>query len=131
MWSYDPKRSLPLSPFIQRLTSGLAHSGARYFTLSVAIPGRHLSFDVAVTKVRSLLWSVSVVHQGSRGCILFVCKIHLSFLRTTRFHHIIAPVTNIAAGTSPMMAQVNFVVASQRPGPLQGSPIPLMRPTCK
>jgi len=55
----------------------------------------------------------------------------LNFFRTTRFHHITVPVTNMAAGASPTRAQVNFVAWSQSPGPWQGIPIPLMRPKCK
>jgi len=51
--------------------------------------------------------------------------------RITRFHHMIAPVTNIAAGASPNNAQIAFVVWSHKPGPLQGMPMPLMRPKCK
>src|ERR1700676_3801540 len=51
--------------------------------------------------------------------------------RSTRFHHMIAPVTNIAAGASPNTAQIAFVVWSQNPGPLQGIPMPLTRPKCK
>ena len=51
--------------------------------------------------------------------------------RTTRFHHIITPVTNMNAGASPKTAQVNFVIWSQSPGPRHGIPMPLMRPKCK
>ena len=43
----------------------------------------------------------------------------------------IAPVTNIAAGAAPNIAQVAFVVWSQSPGPLQGIPMPRIRPKCK
>src|SRR5262245_38394316 len=32
-----------------------------------------------------------------------------SFFRTTRFHHITMPVTNMTAGASPARAQTNFV----------------------
>jgi len=34
-------------------------------------------------------------------------------LRVTLFHHIIAPVTNMAAGVSPSTAQINFIVMSE------------------
>jgi hypothetical protein len=67
-----------------------------------------------------------VAVQCSGSCIVFVRKIRLSFFRTTRFHHIIAPVTNMPAGASPKTAQINFVVESQSPGPLQGIPIPCL-----
>ena len=37
-------------------------------------------------------------------------EIDLSFFRSTRFHHINAPVMNIAAGARPKTAQVNFII---------------------
>jgi hypothetical protein len=55
----------------------------------------------------------------------------LTDFRATLFHHIMAPVTNIPAGASPTIAQVNFVAMSQSPGPRQGIPMPFMRPKCR
>ena len=50
--------------------------------------------------------------------------------RTTRFHHMIAPVTNSAGGTSPISAQVALVVELQS-APQPGMPRPPSRPKCR
>ena len=53
-----------------------------------------------------------------------------SHRRTTRFHHMIAPVTNSAGGTSPTSAQIALVVELQS-APQPGMPRPPSRPKCR
>ncbi len=53
-----------------------------------------------------------------------------SHRRTTRFHHMIAPVTNSAGGTSPTSAQIALVVELQS-APQPGMPRLPSRPKCR
>ena len=50
--------------------------------------------------------------------------------RTTRLHHMTAPVTNRAGGTSPTSAQIALVVELQS-APQPGMPRPPRRPKCR